>query len=430
MPAPDRGQTAPAQVGYAELFRHNVNFRRLFFARAVSLAGDWFNTLAILALLRHIGAPSASAFAGVLILKTLPTVFAAPFAGVAADRVSRRGLMLGADLVRVGLVLTMLTVAVFPSVPWLYALVIAQTVASAFFEPARTALLPDIVRPEELTAANAVGAALWSTMLALGSAAGGLTTAWLGWEVALLVDAATYALSAVLLLGVHEPEWERAPTEAGSAIISGFRQIGQGAAWVVERPRVWSLALVKAGWSLAGGTTLVLTMLGERVYVEPLGAMLAVTVLYVARGLGTGLGPFLSRALSRSEPAAMERLIGVGYAVGAVFYVALAQAPSLALAAGGVILAHLGGATVWVFSTIRLQQLVPSQVRGRVFAFENAAFTVIIALSTWVFGQAFDAEGVSVSSVTSAVGVVLVLPTVLWAIRGWRLGWAESPREP
>ena len=104
--------------------------------------------------------------------------------------------------------------------------------------------------------------------------------------------------------------------------------------------------------------------------------MLGVTFLYVARGVGTGLGPFGARALSRSVPAAMERMIGYGFAMGAGFYLVLPLAPNLAFAALIVALAHLGGATVWVFSSIRLQQVVPTSVRGRVFAFENAAFTI------------------------------------------------------
>ncbi|MFT5458750.1 MAG: MFS family permease [Myxococcota bacterium] len=426
MPGPTRQQPAPIQVGYGELLRRNSDFRNLFAARAVSLCGDWFNTLAILALLRHIGDSSASAFAGVLILKTLPTVFAAPFAGVAADRFSRKRIMLAADLIRAALVLAMLSVTWVPHVGWLYLLVIGQTLTSTFFEPARTALLPDLVRPGELTAANAVGAALWSSMLALGSAAGGLTTAWLGWEVALVVDAGTYLLSAAFLLRVREPAWDRAPVEAGSAVLAGFRQIAQGAAWVGSRPRVWSLALVKAGWSVAGGTTLVLTVLGERVHAGVAGPMIAVTALYVARGVGTGVGPFLARAASRSDPAAMERMIAVGYASGAVFYVAVAFAPNLGLAVLAVALAHLGGSTIWVFSTVRLQQLVPTHVRGRVFAFENAAFTVVVALSTWLFGLAMDAEGASVPWVTSAVGWLLCVPALAWTGRGLWLGWARD----
>ena len=139
-------------VGYVELLTENRNFRRLYLARLVSLFGDWFNLLAALALLRAIGAESAGAFGGVLILKMLPSALLAPVAGVLADRFSRRALMMGADLLRAVIVAGMLSALWFPDPRLVYVLLGLQAAVSVFFEPARSAILPDIVRPEELTA--------------------------------------------------------------------------------------------------------------------------------------------------------------------------------------------------------------------------------------------------------------------------------------
>jgi predicted MFS family arabinose efflux permease len=316
----------------------------------------------------------------------------------------------------------MLVLAWFPSIPLLYGLVILGSFTASFFEPARSALLPDIVKPEELTAANALGAALWSTMLALGSAAGGLMTAWLGWQAAIVFDAGTYLLSLVLVAGIVEPAWERA---SGSSLRDALRELVDGLNYVLKHPRVRSLAMVKFGWSLAGSSTLVLTMMGERTFTA-VSPLLAVTALYVARGVGTGLGPFLARAISQSEPKAMERLIAVGFLVGGAFYLVLGHAPGLALALGAVVLAHLGGATAWVFSTIRLQQIVPTAWRGRVFAFEHALFTVAIAASTAAFGAMIDA-GLRLDHATALMGAILLSGAVWWTFRGMRLGWATEP---
>ena len=176
------------EVGYVELIRGNANFRMLYLARLVSLFGDWFNLLAALALLRAIGADSAGAFGGVLILKMLPSALLAPVAGVVADRVSRRSLMIVADVVRAVIVAGMLSVLWYPEPMVVYVLLGLQSAVSVFFEPARSAMLPDIVSPEELTAANALGAATWSTMLALGSAIGGVFTATVGWHAGRALD--------------------------------------------------------------------------------------------------------------------------------------------------------------------------------------------------------------------------------------------------
>ena len=412
------------QVGYRALLTENRNFRRLYLARLVSLFGDWFNLLAALALLRAIGAESAGAFGGVLILKMLPSALLAPVAGVVADRFSRRALMLGADLLRAVIVAGMLLALWFPDPRLVYVLLGLQAAVSVFFEPARSAILPDIVRPEELTAANALGAATWSTMLALGSAVGGLFTATLGWHAALLVDVGSYLLSAVLLLGVHEPPWTRA---AAGGLLSGFANLAEGVRYMAREGAVWTLALVKSGWVLgAGATTLLLTLMGEQVFPDVLGqGILAVTVLFVARGLGTGAGPFLARWLSRSHPPTMERLIGWSFLGGAVFYGAVSASPSLWVAAAMVVLAHLGGATCWVFSTIRLQQLVPSTLRGRVFAAEHAGFTLFSAGVVALYSALADQAGIPPRTLLFSSGVALLLPGLAWWLRGRWLGWAR-----
>ncbi|MEN0063041.1 MAG: MFS transporter [Myxococcota bacterium] len=432
-------------VGYVELFRDNRDFRNLFAGRIVSLFGDWFNLLAILAMLRAFGDVSATGFAVVLILKSLPGVLA-PLGGVLADRLPRRNLMVAADLGRAWVVYAMLGLVFVPNVTLLYTLVVIQTLLSAVFEPARNALFPDLVRSEELTAANAVSAATWSLMLAVGAATGGLFTDLLGWELALLLDAVSYLVSAVFLMRIREPAVERAPRAPAKTLFEmlGLRDLWNGAVWMLQRPRVWSLALIKPTWSLTGARTLVLTLLGETAFQMAGWPFLSVAALYVARGIGTGVGPFVSRWLTQSEPRSMERAVLVSLGMCMVGYTLLGFAPSLPIAAALLIFAHLGGATIWVFSTIRLQQLTPSVVRGRVFSTEHAAFTFTLALSNGVFGQVGDqfgdalgavlgpwipwAEpaGLAARSLAIGLGLVTLLPLTMWALRGWWLGYGHS----
>lgn len=432
----------PRQTGYLELLGGNADFRNLFVGRLVSLFGDWFNLLAILAMLRAFGADSAMAFAGVLIVKTLPAVIA-PVAGVLADRLPRRSLMIAADLARAVVVLGMVGLAWFPSVFLLYTLVVLQTMLSGVYEPARNAIFPDLVKPSELTAANALSAASWSVMLGLGSAAGGLFTDAFGWQPALVLDAATYLVSAAFLVFVREPAVERQAQVGTGGLLDriGVTELWYGATWMARRPRVWTLALVKPVWQLTGARTLVLTLLGETAFLVAGWPLFAVSVLYVARGVGTGLGPFFSRWLTASDPVAMERAIGWSFLVAAVGYVAVGFSPVLLVAVGAVVLSHLGGATIWVFSSIRLQQITPSAVRGRVFAAEHAGMTLVMAASTGVFGDVADrvegwlgpievawfpgegAAALTARGLAVALGAITAVPLILWWVRGAVLGW-------
>lgn len=436
------------QVGYFQLLRGNHDFRNLFLGRLISLLGDWFNILAILAMLRAFGDESAMGFAGVLILKTLPAVFS-PLAGVLADRLPRRGLMVAADLGRAAVVLGMVSLAWFPSVVALYVLVAIQSLLSGVFEPARNALLPDLVEPEELTAANAISAASWSLMLAVGSALGGLFADFAGWRAALLFDAGTYIVSVLFLLQVREPVREITTRVGAGGVLTwlGVRDLVEGAAWMARRPRVWTLALVKPLWQVAGARTLVLTLLGETAFAIAGWPLLAVSVLWVARGIGTGLGPFLARWATRSDPVAMERALLISFVGTALGYVFLGLAPALWMAAIMLIVAHLGGATIWVFSTVRLQQIVPTAVRGRVFAAEHAGFVLMVAASNGVFGQLADElsratstwlppleaalgpEGAVARALAITLGLITAVPLLFWVIRGAWLGWGGPPED-
>src|SRR3954464_13960312 len=88
-----------SMVAYGRLLRRNANFRRLWLAQIVSEIGDWFYTLAIYSLLLELTG-RASSVALALVLQVLPQTFIGPAAGVINDRVSRKRVMIIADLVR------------------------------------------------------------------------------------------------------------------------------------------------------------------------------------------------------------------------------------------------------------------------------------------------------------------------------------------
>src|SRR5256712_12833842 len=183
---------------YIAVLRTNRNFRLLFIGQTISQLGDWFNSVAVFALLLDLTG-SATAVAWMMIVQFLPVAIVGPVAGVVVDRVNRRRLMIAADLVRGVLILGLLLVR-RPDQVWIAYAVMALTVsASAFFEPARTATIPNITSDEELLPANALSAATWSAMLAAGASIGGLVTALAGRPIAVASKPPALFLSAYLL---------------------------------------------------------------------------------------------------------------------------------------------------------------------------------------------------------------------------------------
>ena len=225
-------------VGYVQLFRQNANFRRYFLAHIISLFGDWFNILAILALLRSMGHDGAGAFGGVFIAKSLATLSILPIGGVVVDALSRKKVMLFTDWGRALIVLGMFSVVWFPS-PWvLYTLLWLQSALTAFFDPAKRAILPDIVSEAELPAANALNAVTWSLMLSLGSGLGGLVVESYGWQVAMGVDVFSYLISGILLLGVVEPHFQRKSIQRNL-----LEPLKEGWRYIMTHPKIRGLYL-------------------------------------------------------------------------------------------------------------------------------------------------------------------------------------------
>src|SRR5258706_11256772 len=104
---PERSRPSVSLASYLRLLRGNRNFRRLWSAQIVSEIGDWFYTLSIYSLLLQLTG-HASSVALALVLQVLPQTFVGPTAGVVNDRISRKKVMIAADLIRVVIVLAML----------------------------------------------------------------------------------------------------------------------------------------------------------------------------------------------------------------------------------------------------------------------------------------------------------------------------------
>jgi len=164
---------------YVRLVHGNSNFRRLWLAQIVSENGDWFYTLAIYSLLLDLTG-KASSVALALVLQVLPHTVLGPLAGTVNDRFSRRKIMIATDLLRMVIVACMLLVRSPSSVWMIYPLLFLETIMVAFFEPARSAVIPNIVAGEDVIVANTLSSATWSFDLAMGSVLGGVVAALLG----------------------------------------------------------------------------------------------------------------------------------------------------------------------------------------------------------------------------------------------------------
>jgi len=408
------------RVGYLELLRENHGFRQLWLGQLVSQLGDWFNTIAVYTLVLQLTG-SGRAVGLVLVARFLPTVVIGPLAGVVADRFDRRRIMIISDVLRAAVVLGFLFIR-RPDQLWLvYVLTVLQLLGSTFFEPAKSASVPSLVSRRELMTANAISSVTWSAMLTLGAAVGGFVTGWFGTGAAFIIDALSFVLSALLIIGVRLPRRPpRARRKLTMAKALGFTDTLEGIRYVRQRPRVLALLALKPAWGLGGGVLTLLAVFGEKIF--PIGGdpAFGIGVLYAVRGVGTAVGPIAARLLFRETRWQMQLAIGVSFLFGGVFYMAFGVAGSFAVAATMIFFAHMGGSLIWIYATVLLQASVADDFRGRVFAAELTLLTLTLAASNYVTGELLDRFGYSPRAVTVGLGAVFILPGLIWfATRRW-----------
>src|SRR5215472_12973113 len=186
-------------------------YRRLWAARTVSQWGDIAQFTALALLVFHLTG-SGLGVSGVVVAEIIPVLLLAPLAGPLVDRLPRVTVMVAADLARV--VLAGVLAVWHGDIAVVYAIAFGLSAGAVFFNPAASSLVPALVKRDELVAANS---AIWSAAVlsqVVIAPLAGLLTAAAGYGWAFAANAASFAISAVLLAGLRTGEAPRPVTTA------------------------------------------------------------------------------------------------------------------------------------------------------------------------------------------------------------------------
>ncbi|RLT37959.1 MAG: MFS transporter [Chloroflexi bacterium] len=387
--------TARSSNQYIELVRENPDFRNLWLGQVVSLLGDWFNLIGSAALIATL-TDSGVALSGLFVVRMLAPFLVSPIAGVVADRYDRRTILVVSDLMRAGIVLCFLFVRSAEMVWLLYVLTALQLGVSGFFDPAKNAILPDVVPPQRLGAANAVSSATWSVMMAFGAAIGGLVAGTWGVYTSFVLDALTFLLSAFFIWQVR---YRAQPVQGrqGKSIRAALGEYLEGLSYLNRERDILMIASQKGliGLAVAGGFNVVQVAIAEQVFVIGEGGSLSLGIFLMIFGIGTGVGPIVARRWSGDRDGPLRKSIAIFYGLTSVGLLVLAPLADFYSVNLGMFIRGFGGGVVWVFATQLLLQNVPAAVRGRVFATEFAIFALASAIGAAWTGLALDHLGIS-----------------------------------
>ena len=347
-----------------------ADFRRLFAAGLISGLGSW---LLVVAVPFHVYelTGSVSATGLTLAAEFVPALLVGPIAGVFVDRWDRGRLMIAMDLLRAGAV-ALLLLADRPSALWLvYVALAAEKLGTVFFRPASRAMVPAVVGTgADLAGANAATGASDGIVRLVGPPLGAVLLTWSGYGTVVLLDVASYLVSAVILLRL---------TKGGSAPRAGL------AATVRElRDGLAHTARDRALRALFGTSTLFLAAnaVFSALLVPLLHEPYLISTVLSALGIGYLLGAPLGGRLARLDrPGAVLAVSQV--AVGCCFaLLAHAHSPGGAVLAGGLI--GIAGSALLVTLETTVQQHSPDALRGRIgaaFFTGEAAATLLGALT-------------------------------------------------
>ena len=346
----------PRKPGYREVLEI-APFRRLWIGQAVSYFGDMMNTTG-LAIMLFLVTHSTTVVALGLIAKAVPSILFGLVAGPVVDRFNRQRLMVVMDIIR-----ALVTVTIpFLAVTWLpgvFVAVLLVATASAFFNPAKFAIVPNLVPASLLVRANGLVSSSERTMELLGYSVAGIIAALISWKPLFIIDAATYIFSAVTLLGVADVTYRAVRKELRilQDVADGLRIIA-GSQILRSTMALTSMAALFIGMTYP---TLVFLTYG------PLhGDAFAYGLLEAGMGAGAIIGALLAPELMSRYKAGTLILAGVfGFGV---MYALTGLVQNVWLAGA---LLSVGGcaSTVYYVPLISVtQREAPDRFRGRVMA--------------------------------------------------------------
>jgi MFS family permease len=406
------------EVGYFELFRRNPTYTRFWLSFLISNGGTWFNTIAVFVLVIELTG-SELALGGILALRMLAFAVPQPFTGMLADMYNRKKLMIIANLLSAFVALGLIFVNHSDQLILLYVLVFLLMALHALEVPAERAALPNIVKENELLTANAIDTATWSAMLGLGCALGGFVTAKYGVDVAFIVDSISFVVAAILISTLSIPQKTKEKVE-GSIIKKGISDIISGWKYISSKKDVLRLVFAKSVWTIGGGGLVFLIVLvGDEIGFDDFAV--GIGVMFLARAIGVGIGPLISRSLFKDKQK-WKYLIGLLISVSGIFYFIFGLVHWSMLSISLVIFSHAASGSNWVLSNVMLQERVPDEWRGRVFASDLLLMAAFNSASAFFASIAIDQGFLNLREailIFAMLQIVIGIMFSVWMVKGF-----------
>ena len=382
-----------------EVLRASASFRALFGSTVISGLGTW---LAVIALSVDVFDRTHSGVwvAALLIADFVPVVVIGLLLGPLVDRLSRKRLLVGADLVRLA-AFVLLAVAVNP---WqIVALAFVAGVASGFARPAAYAGLPNLVDAETLPRANSLLRTAEQLTVTTGTLLGGILVAAAGPDVAYWLNAGSFLFSAALLLRIPGGLLQEGAVASHGHwhdIVEGVDAVRRSSALLTVLV-TWNL--VQLGIALVNVSEVVLAKVSFNAGDFGFGLM------WTASGVGAAVGALF--AASWLERRTMTMVYATAIGLMAFGDLTAAVSPNIWVALWCIALGNIGTATAIVCNSLLVQRGAPDHLRGRAFTLIMGSNAAVLGVGMVIAGLLVDAVGArwvwGISAAFTALGALV-----------------------
>ncbi|MFC7373289.1 MFS transporter [Fictibacillus iocasae] len=381
-------------------------YRYLISAQLISNLGDWLSIMAIFTMagLKWNATPLEMSL--ILLSLAVPMTVLGPVAGVLADRTERKVLMIGSDLARVFVMLLFISAS---EVWHVYILMFLLGVFSALFNPAKNGKLKEIVPDEHMQQANSISSIIENGTKIVGPAAGGALMTFIGTDVIYMIDAATFLLSALLLMKLPVRKHSRKQIDKDKVKTAFWSELSESLTFIKGVPFIfYGLFLTfVAMFVIQLADSQFVTLFRELKEVSPslLGAVMT------SSGAGFLVSGLLLSKLEIKKPAAAMAagIIVLGAGFGLVGYLTYLQAPSPYFWASAVVFATTFGAGfMFIPFQTGVQQKTPVEMSGRVFGTVGSVTMFAAIIGPLASGIIGNMTGVLPLFLTSGFGLVFI----------------------
>lgn len=365
----------------------NGNFLALWIGQIISQFGDRLAQMALIGLyLKQTAGISLSHSVPVMrnlfFFSTLPILLFSPLAGVYVDRWSRKKTLIAADLLRAGLILLIPLLAGYTDGMWsIYGVIFLVFTVTCFFSPAKSAIIPNLVKKRELLAANSLSNITRLIAMIGGVTAGGIIVAWTGTKMSFYLDSLSFLLSGLAILAIRIKE-DPPPEESKDGIRRVAKELVAGLNFIRKKKRVkfvaTSLFILMGASGI--GYLLVTVFVTKALNLGTIGLSVLATFLGIGMLAGSLIYGHFGEQIER------EKVIVGGTLICGVCAVLLGGSKSLFLLSLGVSIIGFIASPIMIAAYTLTQELTPDRIRGRVFSALEVIINSSFLFFIWVAG--------------------------------------------